>query len=105
MLTPSIHIIAFLSAAFVLGVALGWVLWKFKSEPADSEVQFWKQRWDQSRLELDREHDKIEILEKERDSLKDKLKAASDKLAEQEAETLAKLEADKLLEKKTKAAK
>ncbi|MCK0122370.1 hypothetical protein MWU61_17580 [Loktanella sp. F6476L] len=78
MLTPSIHILTFLSAAFVLGLALGWVLWKFKTETpaesADTEVQFWKQRWDQSRLELDREQNKIEALEKERDTLKDKLK-------------------------------
>ncbi|MEO9863949.1 MAG: hypothetical protein ABJO29_01080 [Yoonia sp.] len=78
MLTPSIHILTFLSAAFVLGLALGWILWKFKTETAgestDTEVQFWKQRWDQSRLELDREQNKIEALEKERDTLKDKLK-------------------------------
>lgn len=81
MFTPSIHILTFLSATFVLGLALGWIIWKFQTtsagETAETEVKFWKQRWDQSRLELDREQAKIETLEKERDTLKGKLKKAS----------------------------
>jgi hypothetical protein len=80
MLTPTIQILAFLTVTFALGLTLGWLLWQFKGGAAgksiETEVQFWKQRWDQSRLELDREQSKIEALEKERDTLKGKVRKA-----------------------------
>jgi len=80
MFTPTVLLIAFLSVTFALGLSLGWALWRFKGGLAgksiETEVEFWKQRWDQSRLELDREQSKIEALEKERDKLRGKPAAA-----------------------------
>ncbi len=80
MLTPMVQILAFLSATFLLGLALGWLLWRFggSSQAASetTEVQYWRQRLDQSRIERDLEKDKIAVLERERDSLKKRLVAA-----------------------------
>ena len=80
MTPPMLLILAFLSATFLLGLALGYLLWnvagKSKEDGFATELQFWKQRWDQSRLETDRANARVEALEKERNTLKGKLKEA-----------------------------
>jgi hypothetical protein len=81
MFTPSIIILAYLLSVFALGLALGWLLWKFglseKLGTLSTEMLFWKQRWDQARLEHDRDQDKIASLEEERDKLKKSLEASA----------------------------
>lgn len=79
-MTPMVEIIAFLSATFVLGIALGWSLWRFglskKMATLTTEKEFWQQRLDQARFERDQDQDKIKALEKERNSLKQRLAKA-----------------------------
>lgn len=79
-MTPMVEIIAFLSATFVLGIALGWSLWRFglskEMATLTTEKEFWQQRLDQARFERDQDQDKIKALEKERNSLKQRLAKA-----------------------------
>lgn len=80
MIDPMIDILLFLSAAFVLGVALGWALWKLGAEEqmssAMTESEFWQQRMTQARAQNDLQKERIEALEKERETLKERLKAS-----------------------------
>jgi uncharacterized membrane-anchored protein YhcB (DUF1043 family) len=80
MFTPLVQILVYLAVTFVLGLALGWLLWKFggstQSDAMTTEIDYWKQRLDQSRNERDLEQDKIAVLERERDNLKKRLAAA-----------------------------
>jgi predicted nucleic acid-binding Zn-ribbon protein len=75
-----VEILAYLSATFVLGLALGWALWKFgvskEMKTLSSEKDFWQERLDQARFERDQDQQKIDALEKERASLKKQLRAA-----------------------------
>lgn len=67
MFNPLIDTAIFLSGAFVLGLALGWVLWKLgtqhQSRDADQESEFWQQRLNQARQERDLFQTKLEALE------------------------------------------
>jgi len=80
-MTPMVEIVAFLSAAFLLGLALGWSLFKLgvsaEMKTLTTEKEFWQQRLDQARIERDQDQDKIEALENERNALKKKLKVAA----------------------------
>lgn len=55
MLTPELEIALFLSSTFLLGLALGWVLWYFTSKQEinsiASEKNFWKKSYEQARLQ------------------------------------------------------
>lgn len=61
MLTPVLEIVLFLSATFLLGLALGWVLWSFSAKleisSMASERDFWKKSYDQERLKSDKNQD------------------------------------------------
>lgn len=80
MFTPLVQILVYLSSTFLMGLALGWLLWKFggskQLESMTTDMQYWKQRLDQSRLERDQEQDKKSALERERDNLKKRLMSA-----------------------------
>ncbi|MGJ8621925.1 MAG: hypothetical protein ACSHW1_04050 [Yoonia sp.] len=80
MLTPLVQILAYLTATFALGLALGWVLWNFggtkKEKSLLSEKEYWEQRFKQSSIERNLEGDKVAALESERDTLKKRLGAA-----------------------------
>lgn len=80
-MTPTVEILAFLSGAFILGIALGWSLWKLglseEMNTLTTEKEFWQQRLDQARFERDQDQDKISALEKERNSLKQRLAKAA----------------------------
>lgn len=69
-----VQILIYMGATFVLGLAMGWVVWRYGSANAvatlSSEVNFWKQNCEQSRFERDADLRKIELLEHERDNLK-----------------------------------
>jgi hypothetical protein len=77
MFTPSIQIFAYLSITFLLGIALGWLLWKFQgpgqadAKPADSE--YWMDRLEQARNERDQLDLRLTALIQEKDSLKKRL--------------------------------
>ncbi len=77
MFTPLVQILAYLSSTFLLGLVLGWLLWKFggskQIESVATELQYWKQRLAQARLETDQKQDKIDSLEREKDNLKKRL--------------------------------
>ncbi len=79
MFTPLVLILAYLAATFLLGLVLGWLLWKFGGPTqvgvTETDVQYWKDRVEQSRVERNIEQDRITALERERDNLKKRLKA------------------------------
>ncbi len=79
MLTPLIQIMLYLGGTFVLGLALGWVLWKFGSAAAakaeEADVAFWQQRFEQVRSERDLAQDRIDSLESEREMLKKRVRS------------------------------
>ena len=80
MFTPFILILVYLSATFILGLALGWILWKFgiakQLVTATTEMQYWKDRLEQLRAERNLEQDRFASLERERDNLKKRLRVA-----------------------------
>lgn len=80
MFSPLVMILVYLSATFLLGLALGWLVWKFggsgQSDSAATDAEYWKERLEQSRVERNVEQDRIVTLERERDNLKKRLKAA-----------------------------
>ena len=53
-----IQLFAFMTCTFVLGLFLGWALWRYGGvskaamEDLEAKVQYWKKSFDQSRLEL-----------------------------------------------------
>lgn len=80
MFTPLVMILAYLSATFLLGLVLGWLVWRFgssnQSESTTTDAEYWKERLEQSRVERNIEQDRIVTLERERDNLKKRLKVA-----------------------------
>jgi len=74
MITPVVDVLIFLSVTFLLGLALGWIVWNFKPEAeadsAEDEEIFWKTRYNQARLESAADQSKISDLEKELANLK-----------------------------------
>jgi len=80
MVDPTIDTVIFLFAAFILGLALGWAVWKLGTDEqltsVTSETEFWQQRLNQARQERNLDKTRIEVLEKERDNLKKRLKKA-----------------------------
>lgn len=80
MLNPMAEILLYLSGAFVLGIALGWTMWKFGApggaQEEATDVNFWQQRFDQARAERDLAQDRISTLEHESGELKKRLKAS-----------------------------
>jgi uncharacterized membrane-anchored protein YhcB (DUF1043 family) len=75
-----IQILIYLSSTFVLGIALGWLLWKFgNSEQANAqstETEYWMERLDEARNERDLLETKMEALAREKDKLAKRLKSA-----------------------------
>lgn len=75
-----VHAMIYMLITFVLGGALGWVVWGVGSAKQiavmASEVNFWKENCEQSRFQRDNEQRKVELLEDERNTLKQKLAAA-----------------------------
>jgi len=74
-----IQVLIFMSSTFVLGLLLGWVVWKQgadeQRQTLADEVQFWKDHLEQTRLERDRDINKIDALTKEKANLKKRLAA------------------------------
>ncbi|SEW32325.1 hypothetical protein SAMN04488515_2305 [Cognatiyoonia koreensis] len=79
MFTPLIDSLLHLSAAFVLGMALGFAIWKLGAKQqinaAKSEMDFWRKRLDQERIARDDDQKKIEALEHDRTVLKKHISA------------------------------
>lgn len=79
MFTPLVQILVYLSATFLLGLVLGWLLWKFggakQLASTDTNAQYWKDRLEQSRIERSLEQDRVVALEHERDNLKKRLRS------------------------------
>lgn len=71
----------FLSGSFVLGVALGWAIWKFKSPKQAAEERtendFWQDRLKKARAERDLSQGRITDLEKEISALRAKIASAT----------------------------
>ena len=61
MLTPALEIIVFLSATFLLGLALGWVLWFLSAKQEigaiASERDFWKGSYEKARMQSEANQD------------------------------------------------
>lgn len=74
MFTPLVQVLLLIACAFALGLALGWLLWKFgmaqKMATLTTEMEYWRQRLDQARLERDQDQDKLTCLEEEKNNLK-----------------------------------
>lgn len=77
IVSPVIGLLVFLSAAFILGLALGWIWWRFNSATSvaslTSEREFWQQRFEQARRARDLDQDRIAILEAEKSALQKRL--------------------------------
>lgn len=58
MSSALIQLFAFMSCTFMLGLFLGWAFWRYEGaskeavDSLESQVDFWKRSFDQSRLEL-----------------------------------------------------
>ena len=73
------QVLVYMTCTFLLGLVLGWLLWKFggSKEVAsmESEISFWKHNLEQSRLEREQDLNKIAALTQEKDNLKKRLAA------------------------------
>lgn len=64
---------------FVLGLILGWLVWRFGTnsqqarDAADTEVEFWRNKLEQSRQELWSEQSTIAELREEKNVLKKRI--------------------------------
>ncbi len=71
------QVLIYMSFTFLLGMVLGWLLWKFggskEAASMESEISFWKQNLEQSRLEREQDLNKIARLTEEKDILKRRL--------------------------------
>lgn len=67
MIDPITDMVVFMSGAFILGLALGWAVWKLAANEelagATTETEFWQQQLNEARQERDLFKTKIEILE------------------------------------------
>ncbi|MEO0904566.1 MAG: hypothetical protein AAFX89_07320 [Pseudomonadota bacterium] len=76
MSLPLIQIFTFMSVTFLLGLALGWSIWRFgganqkELESATSQTDFWRKNLEQCRMELDGEKNKVTNLRNESTNLK-----------------------------------
>lgn len=74
-----VQTLIFMLCTFVLGLLLGWVLWRFGGiskaaiDTKATEVDFWRSKVDQSRNELWREQNTLTALREENETLKQKL--------------------------------
>jgi uncharacterized membrane-anchored protein YhcB (DUF1043 family) len=74
-----LQIFAFMFCTFLLGLLLGWLVWRFggSSRQAltsmNSEVDFWRSNLEQCRLELGKEQNNLAALHEERTNLKKRL--------------------------------
>ena len=73
------QVLIYMLCTFALGTALGWLLWRFggSKEVAsmESEISFWKQNLEQSRLEREQDLNKIAVLTQEKENLRKRLAA------------------------------
>ncbi len=77
MLTPLAQILIYLSCTFLLGLAMGWVIWKYRiSTEPDTDIAFWKERLDNARAMHQLSEQRNETLEREKETLKAKLASA-----------------------------
>lgn len=83
MSSELIQIFAFMAGTFVLGLFLGWVLWRYDGiskkamDALKTEVDFWRGSHEKSRSDLWSEQQKIEALSEETAKLKKRLSAAA----------------------------
>lgn len=74
-----VQILVFMLCTFVLGVALGWLIWRYggasKSaiDSMETEVDFWRSNLEQCRLELAEERNALAALLEESSVLKKRL--------------------------------
>jgi len=70
-------VFTFMLCTFLLGLSLGWLLWKLGggAKALRSEVDFWRSQHEQSRHELWTEQTALSTAREELDSVKKKLAA------------------------------
>ncbi|WP_373635061.1 hypothetical protein [Yoonia sp. SS1-5] len=80
MSDPMTQVIIYMTGTFVLGLLLGWLIWRFGSakqqELMNAEIKFWRDNLEQSRQEREGELNQIEALRREKEKLKKRLDAA-----------------------------
>lgn len=73
------QVLVYMFSTFILGLLLGWVVWRQGSTEARKsltlEIDFWKSHLEHTRLERDHSIDKVEALTKEKANLKKRLAA------------------------------
>ena len=71
-----VQILLFMLVTFVLGLALGWLIWRFGGpaqtalDSKESELDFWRSNLEQCRMELGEERNAVAALREERSILK-----------------------------------
>jgi hypothetical protein len=77
MFTPTTQVFIYLSIAFLLGTALGWLMWKFqgsdRTEAKLEDSDYWMARLEQARNERDQLDHRLTALIQEKDNLKKRL--------------------------------
>lgn len=73
------QVLIYMTSTFILGLLMGCVVWSHRSNEERKtltlEIDFWKNHLNQTRLERDRDIDKIDALTKDKVNLKKKLAA------------------------------
>jgi uncharacterized membrane-anchored protein YhcB (DUF1043 family) len=74
-----LQIFAVMIVTFVLGLFLGWLVWRYGGaskqalDSVNSEVDFWRSNLEQCRVELSDEQNALAVLREERTNLKKRL--------------------------------
>lgn len=67
MFTPLIGALIYLAASFMLGLGLGFAIWKLGSSQqiklALTETDFWRKRLDEARIKRDQDQERLKALE------------------------------------------
>lgn len=85
MMSPFvIQIFAFMGITFLLGIVLGWLVWRYDGVSqkalgaASSEVDFWRSNLEESRVKLGYEQNKTLALTEEKAALKKRIASLED---------------------------
>jgi|GEM_PF-4919787 len=73
-----IQIFGFMLVTFLLGLLLGWLVWRYGSsanQSPETEIEFWRSNLEQCRFKLSNEQNKVEVLREEKANLKRRLEA------------------------------
>ncbi|WP_373636782.1 hypothetical protein [Yoonia sp. BS5-3] len=84
-----IQIFIFMLVTFSLGIALGWLIWRFDQDAGQSadtvntEIDFWRSNLEQCRFERDNEQKQLAAAHEEKNLLKRRIASLEQKIQAQ----------------------